>query len=476
MEKLYIYAIGGTGARVLKAMTMLLGAGVKINAKEIIPIIIDPDAGSGNKTEVVQLMDTYRRICEKMDSGDGNTNFFKTPIVQNTPNYSMVLGGTTAMTFGDYMNFDSLTAEDRALVNLLYSKDNQTSDMTVGFTGNPNIGSTVLNQFVQSDDFKRFAGNFNANDGIFIISSIFGGTGASGFPLLVKNLRHIDPMTGIASAAAIQQSRIGAVTVLPYFNLTPEDGGIDSNTFMSKTKAALSYYEHNLKELNMLYYIGDTQSKPYDNNKGGMAQRNKAHFVELASAMAIFDFAANAQAIDNSHGIVPTVYKEFGIVKDVDSIHITDLERSSRALIERPLAEFTLFSKYVKEELPNAVNDEQVWINDGTPNYKQSVLSGNFNADLSSFLDQYLRWLKEMADNKRSFSPYVLSENRGDVFGFIRDIKTKSVMSTKSNYDLYNSRLNGINKAKLKQNTSEGKFVAHLYQATQGLVKDKINF
>lgn len=476
MDKLYIYAIGGTGARVLKAMTMLLGAGVKINAKEIIPIIIDPDAGCGNNTEVVLLMDTYRRIYEKMDTGDGNTNFFKTPIVQKTPNYSMVLGGTTAMTFGNYMNFNSLQPEDRALVNLLYSQANQSADMTVGFTGNPNIGSTVLNQFTQSEDFRAFAGNFNANDGIFIISSIFGGTGASGFPLLVKNLRHIDPMAGIAAAEAIRQSRIGAVTVLPYFNLKPKDGGIDSNTFMSKTKAALSYYELNLKELNMLYYIGDTQAKSFDNNKGGMSQLNNAHFIELASAMAIFDFATNAQGIDNSHGIAPTVYKEFGITEDVDSIHITHLERSSRALVERPLAEFTLFSKYMKEELPNAVNDEQVWITDGKPDYNQEVLTGNFNADLSSFLDQYLRWLQEMADNKRSFNPYILSQNRGDVFGFIRDLKTKSVMSTKSNYDLYNSRLNGINKAKLKQNTPEGKFVAHLYQATQGLVKDKINF
>jgi len=473
MDKLYIYAIGGTGARVLKAMTMLLGAGVRINAKEIVPIIIDPDAGSGNKTEVVQLMDIYRRIYEKMDHADNDTNFFRTAITKNTPNYTMVLGGTTAMTFADYMDFGLLSDEDRAMVNLLYSESNQAADMTVGFTGNPNIGTTVLNQFIQSDDFRNFAGNFTANDGIFVISSIFGGTGASGFPLLVKNLRHLDPTAGIPAAAAIEQSRIGAVTVLPYFNLNPDSEGIDSNTFMSKTKAALGYYEHNLKELNMLYYIGDTQTKTYENNIGGIAQRNKAHFIELASAMALFDFAANADGIDNSNGIAPTIYKEFGITADVDSIHMPHLERSSRTLIERPLTEFTLFAKYMKEELPNAQNG-QVWVTDDI-NYNEKVLSGNFNSDLMSFIDQYMGWLSEMADNKRSFAPFVLEENRGDVFGLVRDVNTKKVLSTKSNYDLYNTRLNGISKARLKQNEPEGKLVAHLYKATQKLVKDKIN-
>lgn len=51
MAKLYVFAIGGTGARVLRSLTMLLAAGVKINTDEIVPIIIDPDKGNGNMTD-----------------------------------------------------------------------------------------------------------------------------------------------------------------------------------------------------------------------------------------------------------------------------------------------------------------------------------------------------------------------------------------------------------------------------------------
>ena len=54
--------------------------------------------------------------------------------------------------------------------------------MDIGFVGNPNIGSVVLNQFKESEAFKQFAANFSPDDRIFIVSSIFGGTGRGWFP------------------------------------------------------------------------------------------------------------------------------------------------------------------------------------------------------------------------------------------------------------------------------------------------------
>ena len=70
-------------------------------------------------------------------------------------------------------------------------KDNLDSELTIGFKGNPNVGSIVLNSFENSPEFKLFTNIFDKDkDRVFIISSIFGGTGASGFPLLVKLIRN----------------------------------------------------------------------------------------------------------------------------------------------------------------------------------------------------------------------------------------------------------------------------------------------
>ena len=49
---LYIFAIGGSGSRVLRSLTMLLAAGVQTDSN-IIPIIIDPDASNGDLDRTV---------------------------------------------------------------------------------------------------------------------------------------------------------------------------------------------------------------------------------------------------------------------------------------------------------------------------------------------------------------------------------------------------------------------------------------
>ena len=59
-------------------------------------------------------------------------------------------------------------------MRMLFSNANLASDMNVGFKGNTNIGSIVLNQFTDSKDYNTFATNFVNGDKVFIISSIFG--------------------------------------------------------------------------------------------------------------------------------------------------------------------------------------------------------------------------------------------------------------------------------------------------------------
>lgn len=174
MSKLYVFAIGGTGSRVLKALTMLMASGVNVPVDKIVPIIIDPDAAGGNKTDTVNIMDLYRKFHGNIDYNDPNATFFQTSLEKlNFPSgdYVLPLGGQTNQKFNNYMMFSSFSKENQALVNMLFSDENLNSDMTVGFTGNPNIGSVVLNQFAQSPQFTTFANNFNAGDNIFIITS-----------------------------------------------------------------------------------------------------------------------------------------------------------------------------------------------------------------------------------------------------------------------------------------------------------------
>lgn len=245
--KTYIFCIGGTGARVMKALAMLLTTGVEINTDEIVPIFIDPDASAADLTRTISFLREYKYMNVQLHFSDDMKNrFFKTKISELIPNYRLELSNTRNDRFRKYMGFDSLDIANQALAYMLFSEKNLDSDMEVGFKGNPNIGSVVLNQFAQSDAFNEFTNSFRPGDRIFIVSSIFGGTGASGFPLLLKNLRGID--MALPNAGNIKNAAIGAITVLPYFNLAQSPDGandIDSSTFISNyiNENILIYYK-----------------------------------------------------------------------------------------------------------------------------------------------------------------------------------------------------------------------------------------
>ena len=50
---------------------------------------------------------------------------------------------------------------------------------------------------------------------------------------------------------------IGAISVLPYFGVKPKDeSAIDRATFISKTKAALTYYNQNMSTIDLFVLFG----------------------------------------------------------------------------------------------------------------------------------------------------------------------------------------------------------------------------
>ncbi len=475
MSKLYVFGIGGTGSRVLKALTMLLASGVHCEADTIVPIIIDPDDSAADKTRTVEAMNRYMAIREKLTFADSNKNkFFATELqkVDGMQNFTFPLQNTRDCKFRDFISYTELNKENQALVSLLFSEKNLESDMKVGFKGNPNIGSVVLNQFKDSQQYKDFANGFAQGDRIFIISSIFGGTGASGFPLLLKSIRSDKDS---AANKLIRESYIGAVTVLPYFNVSEDaNSGVDSSTFISKTKSALAYYEHNISKngnINALYYIGDNIPASYENCDGGSGQRNKAHFVELCSALAILNFAATKDT-DLAQG---TQHFEYGLNTDDDAIEnilFGQLGPESKAALQKPLTQFLLMNKYLLHECENEYT-HQPWALD--TQLDANFFVSDYYRTFTEFLAFYHEWLNEMAFNTRAFKPFNVDRVK-PLFDMVEGQSPKKMSRTiSSEYALFDSVLNGSFKNWNKVSTREQKFVELFFRATEELVNKKYN-
>ena len=423
-KKLYIFGIGGTGSRVIKSLAMLLASGCKLENKfdTVIPIIIDPDTSNGDLNRTKDILKLYQEIRNQVNEPD---DFFRQEIKTvnelankssevNSDYFQFNLNDVDQSTFREYIGFDSLSddyknhKDDKNFTKILYSEKNLDSKLSVGFKGNPNMGTIVLNQFTNSEDFKRFSETFNDGDSIFIISSIFGGTGAAGFPLLLKKFREGKDMS---NSAKIRDANIGGITYLPYFALNKEDE-INSNSFENKAKMAIDYYNRtiiNKNKINTIYFIGNRgNTKHFEYAVGGKEQRNNAHFLEMAGALAIFDFCKNTGKPKK------TLVKEFGIEKDSDFICFGDLNSINEKEIAKPLTKFKLFAEYLELGLDKALNisrwtRKNIILVKKTENSsldKTYFSSSGYKHQIEGFNNHFISWLNEMEDNKPAFSPY----------------------------------------------------------------------
>lgn len=463
MAKLYIFGIGGTGARVLRSFTMMMAAGVNIGADEIVPIIIDPDVSNADLTRTVALMNNYREVRSSLSFiKDNESTFFRKELSQILVNYTLRINDTDDKTFQQFIDLSSMDKSSQAMMRMLFSEKNLSSSMDVGFKGNPNIGSIVLNQIVDSDDFTEFANNFESGDKIFIISSIFGGTGASGFPLLLKTLR---TGTSFSNNEIINNAEIGAITILPYFKLkNSDDSEIDSSTFISKTKSALAYYENNISKnssINALYFLADDITNTYDNHEGGSAQQNDAHLIEFLAATAIVDFS-NKQHQSTSN-------KELGLKDLTGSVTFDSFYDKQRKLLFAPLTRFMM--------LANCLNNKFDYYSSKSFNANANNFEGlydtSFISDLQSLTYSYVEWLEEMKNNKRSLDLFNL-KIKDKPFEIVTGCKPKKILSTKSDYDLVTDRLNSaVKKCHSKEN--EDKFLEMFYIGLSRLINEKFN-
>lgn len=468
MAKLYIFGIGGTGSRVLRSLTMMLAAGVSVDVDAIVPVVIDPDQSNADLTRTVTLINEYAQIHNKLTFADGNNNtFFKTRIERILNNYTLVIKDTNNKEFRQFIELSSMNMENQAMAQMLFSKKNLNSSMNVGFKGNPNIGSVVLNQISNSSDFDTFANSFEQNDKIFIVSSIFGGTGASGFPLLLKTLR---TSKSIPNYANINSAEIGAITILPYFRLENSDQSeIDSSTFISKTKSALAYYEKNISsnhQIDTLYYLGDDLTNTYENNEGGASQQNDAHLIEFMASSAIIDFC------NNEHKSGSTTHKELGLRKAGTSVTFNDFYDNLTDMLRAPLTQFVLLANCFEDRF-DMLKSADVAANK-TLGLTSDFYQGTYVRNIKKYLENYKVWLKELKGNKRSLDLFNLTPGNAP-FNVVTDVKPHSVRSILSNYSLFFGRVNSAAE-KCNSNSNEDKLLETYAMATKCLIKEKFNF
>lgn len=395
---------------------MLMAGGMSTNGYTVVPVILDPHLDLEEKKRLHSLIDGYEDIYKKsINNGTSTLNhldgFFNSeiktlPEICNQTNDTQQATGTKEK-FRSYINLANLGADDinNYFVETLFSTKNLDNPLSVGFKGNPNVGTVVLGDIIEGATwFKDFKTHCEKDDRVFIISSIFGGTGASGYPLLEKKIRFAE------NEPTVKNAVMGAVTVLPYYGLkdpTTTGSDIDSANFYTKTKAALAYYDGTVKS-DYLYYIGEKSLKQvYDNDE--KKQDDKANFIELVAASALFDFLKRERPDQQQ-------YLTRAIESDQESLDLISLGRGYKDIV-KSVSDYMLLRNFIKI-LPS----EKYF-----PLIKNRGFNEKFYKDapfqtLLRFTDIYYQWYIELAQNKRAFAP-LHYENTKQMSGWIKGVE-----------------------------------------------------
>lgn len=420
MAKVFVFCIGGTGIRVMKSVLMLAASGMKTEGYDIVPVIIDPHVDLKENTVLTTAIGDYIKIygyatggrAQQLHAPKGffNTRVLRMEDLDNQQN-SVSANMAEKRSFGEYLNIGNLANGDmnNYLIQTLFSSKNLTNSLSVGFKGNPNVGTVVLNEMIDGADwYEAFLRHCEKGDRIFIISSIFGGTGASGYPLLEKKIK--DDIAHPQVRGAV----MGAVTVLPYYSLedpATSRSDIDSANFYTKTKAALSYYEKNVKS-DYLYYVGEQTLKAcYANNE--KEQKDQANFIELVAASALFDFLGRPKP-DKPQAMTRAL-RENADVLDISTLG-------------------TGYNGMVKNIADMMLLDLLVGILPGEKHFPLEVTHGfgkDFYQDqpfvaLKDFLLHFHGWYEELSENRRGFAPFNRIVKGGKLPGFIKGMTLKA--------------------------------------------------
>lgn len=394
MKKVFVFCIGGTGERVMKSITMLMASGMDTCGYTVVPIIIDPHLDLDEKKNLQTLIDNYIAIRDASTvDGNGPDGFFGTDMEwigtldSQTNNTNKEAGEDRS--YAEFLNVGNLNATsiNNYFIKTLYSTENLNSKLSVGFRGNPNVGTVVLQEMLTGASwFDLLKTNCGPDDRVFIISSIFGGTGASGYPLLERKIR------STVDSDILRDVFMGAVTVLPYYGLTDpkkNNSKIDSGNFMTKAKAALTYYEHTVKS-DLLYYVGETTLQDnHENNE--QTQPDEANFIELVAATALFDFLQRSKPKERQ-------YLTRAIENDVSSLNLATAGKGYASLV-KCLADFRIL-KMLLDVLPK----EKYFPLKQTKGFNDEFYKGDL-AKVNTFAKNFEKWYGELSSKKRAFAP-----------------------------------------------------------------------
>ncbi len=269
--------------------------------------LLDQDRSNGNSARTAGVLSQYLDLRAALRTAGGSD-------LGDSPMMAMGLQAPKAgwawapeerasATLSSSVGYPALPPSEQAVVQALFSDGERRLQLDEGFRQRPALGAALTLQGVtpQSAVWRDLlaalqAAGHGGEVRVFLVASIFGGTGAAGFPTVARLLRAEIKQRGLEG-----QVKLGGALLLPYFSFPappPDDGGPtirpDSAAFMMQARGALEYYSQLFRAeriFERLYVVGSDPLIPLPGySDGGSTQANPPLLPEMVAALAAVDF------------------------------------------------------------------------------------------------------------------------------------------------------------------------------------------
>jgi hypothetical protein len=323
-----LIGVGGTGAKIVEAtlIQLLAGNGVEHMNDPVYVCLVDQDESNGNVARTRDLLKKIRMFQGRwaktqkngIDWSDAAAPVFGGVRIENLfqdggqANLPVDMWKPTdALNLHQVISAGNLSEDKTQLLHLLFqNSDNELKlDLRAGYQGRAHVGAAAIltsvtdpnDRFIKRIEELIVGPGENHRVNICLVGSSFGGTGASGFPILarkINELRKVRNREGLHTGYRSNVS-VGGVLMLPYFSFrTPPEAERDEvvapEDLMPKAQMALEYYEDLVKKekpFDQLYILGWDRFMQFDYyEKGNANQVNPATLPELFAATAVGRF------------------------------------------------------------------------------------------------------------------------------------------------------------------------------------------
>lgn len=408
--------IGGTGSKAVENFIHVCFSG--LGPSNVWLGMVDQDSANGNVAKTKATLDHYIELRNELKTKGKNffsdeVGLLKTKITYTQNNYCWCPLEGTNPSLHELFSYDLMNEKLQDIADVLYDPNEEFQlPLDEGFRARPSIGAAaMLSRIQQNNPFWKdvFEAIESAKSGnsvkIFLSSSIFGGTGAAGFPSIARVIRRMAEQEGLS-----QNIQIGGCLMLPYFSFPKppeeEEGLVGySDSFIEQSKGALDYYHRifGVEEkhiFNQLYVMGWDPLIPLDQfEKGGNKQINPPLLPELYSALAAAKFFNEDKT---GSGIYHIASDQSGTINWSDIPEINDDENFVRKQFAQTIR-FSLASKeiYMPALLDNWSNiKSEAWFkklfNKAGLQIKDQDDNKESIALINGYCETYLKWIADM--------------------------------------------------------------------------------